>query len=309
MIGKIERVPLREIWRREAKDFTSWLRNNIDVLNEVVDITLTSLETEKSAGAFSVDLVAEDEEKNTVIIENQLGKSDHDHLGKLVTYLTALEASYGIWIVADPRPEHITAVTWLNESTSASFYLIKIEAVRIGDSEPAPLLTIIVGPSEESREIGEIKKEKAERYKIRKRFWTGLLEKAKAKTQLHANIAPSEYSWVGTGAGKTGLGFNYTIKKNEGNVELYIDRGRDAEEENKKIFDELYRNKEKIEEDFGPPLDWERLDDRRASRIKKGVKTGGYANEDKWPEIQETLIDYMVRFEKALRPYINRLSI
>lgn len=97
MIGKIERVPLREVWRHEALDFTTWLEGNVDVLNDVLDITLSGPEREQSAGSFSVDLVAEDESGNPVIIENQFGKSDHDHLGKLITYLTAIDAKAAIW--------------------------------------------------------------------------------------------------------------------------------------------------------------------------------------------------------------------
>lgn len=127
MIGKIERVPLREVWRHEARDFTAWLQENLDVLNDLLDFTLVSAEREQSTGNFNVDLVAEDKGGNTVIIENQLAKSDHDHLGKVITYLAAVETKRAIWIVADPRPEHVGAITWLNESSSASFYLVKVE--------------------------------------------------------------------------------------------------------------------------------------------------------------------------------------
>jgi len=103
MIGRLERVPLREVWRHEALDFTSWLEKNLDVLNEVLDITLSDAEREQAAGTFSVDLVATDSSGNPVVIENQLGKSDHDHLGKLITYLTAIDAKAAIWIVTEPR--------------------------------------------------------------------------------------------------------------------------------------------------------------------------------------------------------------
>ena len=152
MIGKIQRVPLRDVWKHEALDLTKWLQDNLDVLNDVLEFSLSNAEREQSAGDFSVDLVAEDDEGGVVIIENQLEKSDHAHLGKLITYLTALQAKKAIWIVAEPRPEHVAAITWLNESSAASFYLLKLEGIRINDSAPAPLLTLIVGPSEE--EIG-----------------------------------------------------------------------------------------------------------------------------------------------------------
>ena len=111
-----------------------------------------------------------------VIIENQLEKSNHDHLGKLITYLTGMSAKAAIWIVSDPRPEHVAAVAWLDESSSAAFYMVKVEAVRIGESPAAPLFTLIVGPSEETKDVGQTKKEIAERYGIRKRWWTTLVD-------------------------------------------------------------------------------------------------------------------------------------
>jgi len=122
MVGKIERVPLREIWAHEAYDFTKWLKDNIDVISDMIDISLFNLEREYKAGSFQVDLVAQDESGNAVVIENQLEKSDHDHLGKLLTYLTAIEAKTAIWIVAYPRPEHVKAISWLNES---SMYVVR----------------------------------------------------------------------------------------------------------------------------------------------------------------------------------------
>lgn len=309
MVGKIKRVPLREIWKHEAFDFTTWLQDNIDVLNDIIDLPLSSAEREQSAGRFSVDLVAEDEGGNPVIIENQLEKSNHDHLGKIITYLTAIEAKNAIWIVADPRPEHVGAITWLNESSSANFYLLKIEGICIGNSEPAPLLTLIVGPSEESREVGVKKKEIAERYNIRHKFWKDLLEKAKEKTRLHAQISPSRESWISTGAGKSGLLLNYSITKHDGKVELYIDRGKDSESENKAIYEELYTHKDEIEKEFGEPLSWERLDTKRASRISKRIVVGGYRDEDRWTAIQDAMIDAMIKLGRALKPFIIKLKI
>ncbi len=309
MIGKIQRVPLREVWKHEALDFTKWLQDNIDVLNEVLDLSLSSAEREQSAGDFNVDLVAEDEAGNPVIIENQLEKSNHEHLGKLITYLTAVGAKTAIWIVADPRPEHVGAISWLNESSAAAFYLLKVEGIRIEDSPPAPLLTLIVGPSEETREVGETKKELAERYNIRHRFWTQLLQRAKEKTKLHATISPGQHGWIGTGAGKRGLGFNYIIRKHEADVELYIDRGKDADDENKTIFDKFAASKDVIEAAFGDPLEWQRLEGKRACRIKKEILLGGYRDEAKWSEIQDTMIDAMIRLENALKPHIAKLQM
>ena len=307
MIGKIERLPLRSVWADEARDFTQWLEENLEVLNEVLDLNLASAEREQSAGSFNVDLVAEDDTGSAVVIENQLERSNHDHLGKLITYTVAVGAKTAIWIVSDPRPEHVNAITWLNESSSAEFYLLKLEAIRIGSSEAAPLLTVIVGPSEESRDVGQAKKEMAERYEIRKRFWTALLDTARERTRLHASVSPSTGGSVSTGAGRSGLGLNYAVRQNEAQVELYIDRGKERDEENKEIFDQLHARRDEVEQAFGGPLQWQRLDGRRACRVRNVLKGG--SRDDDWQKIHEQLVDARVRLDAALKPLIAKLDI
>ena len=307
-IGSLQRVDLRKVWPHEALDFTRWLENNIDELNNAIDLSLSIVEREQAAGDFSVDLVAEDESGNSVIIENQLERSNHDHLGKLITYLTAIDAKAAIWIVKEARPEHIRAISWLNESSSASFYLLKLEAVRIEGSPPAPLLTLIVGSSEVSQEAGETKREFTERHILRRRFWTQLLDRAKESTPLHANTSPNQYNYVMTGAGRSGLNFRYVIQQHTSEIDLYIDRGRDADNENEEIFDTLEEAKEEIEEVFGESLEWQRLEGKRACRIGKRFSLGGYRDdEEEWSEIQDAMIDGMIRLEAALRPHIDRL--
>ena len=307
MVGKITRVPLREVWKHEALDFTKWMEDNIDVLNEVININLSNIEREKGAGDFIVDLVAEDENGEPVVIENQLERSNHEHLGKILSYLSSLGAKIAIWIVAEARPEHITAISWLNESTAGSFYLLKVEAIKIDKSDPAPLLTLIVGPSETGKAIGVKKKEMAEQDEIRYRFWSQLLDIAKTKTKLHANISPTTHSWIGMGAGISGLAYNYAMTQHSGYVELYIDRGKDSDEENLLIFKQLYANKDEIEKIFGGPLDWQELKDRRACRIRITLTNGGYRDDEKkWHEIQEAMVDAMIRLEKALSPFVEK---
>lgn len=309
-IGKLERVPLRKVWEHEAYDFTQWLQENIDVLNTALDLNLVNVDREQAAGSFSIDLVAEDEGGGTVIIENQLEKSNHDHLGKIITYLSSMGAKAAIWIVSDPRPEHVAAVAWLNESSSAAFYMVKVEAVRIGDSPAAPLFTLIVGPSEETKDVGQTKKEIAERYGIRKRWWSTLIERSSKVNKLHAHITPGEYSWIGASSGVRGLNLNYVVTQDECKAELYIDRGKDAEEETKSIFDQLFANKAKIDEAFGESLSWERLEGKRACRIRHTQSGGGYRTpEEQWTALQDAIIQDMDRLEKAVRPYLKQLKL
>ena len=310
MIGKMERVDLREVWRNEAKDFTSWLFDNIEILGEELNINISSVEKEKKIGSFSADIIAEGSTGETILIENQLEKTDHNHLGQLLTYVSNLEAKKAIWISKEPRSEHEKAIDWLNELTSdVDFYLIKIEAYKIGESDPAPKFTIIAGPTESGKVAGIQKKELAERHKKRLRFWEGLLEKSKKRTSLHSNISPSINAWIGTGAGKSGLGFNYGVTYKHGQIELYIDRGKDCQDENKKIFDEFQSHKDEIEKEFGDKLIWERLDNKRASRISKRFENAGLNDEEKWDKLQDKMIDGMIRLEKTFKKYIKNLKI
>jgi len=308
MIGKIKRVPLREVWRHEARDFTTWLQTNIDILCEVIDMELTNVEREQSTGNFSVDLVAEDASGNTVIIENQLEKSDHDHLGKLVTYLAAVEAKAAVWIVADARAEHVAAVSWLNQSPQNNFYIVKLEAIKIDTSDSAALLTLIVGPTEEGKNIGKSKGERAERDATLIRFWTHLLERSNKTTKLFQGISPSGSSYVQKTAGVSGISYIYNSKKHDSRIGLYL--GSPAKvDDNRKRFDHLYESKEQIDKDFGEPLVWERLVGTRASRITSPVSEGGFADaEEKWPFIQDAMIERMVRFHDALAPHVKALE-
>ena len=155
--------------------------------------------------------------------------------------------------------------------------------------------------------MGVVKKDFSERHLHRRRFWTELLDYAREQTNLHANISPTHEGWAGTGAGKSGLSYNYVAMQHEIRVELYIDRGRDAGEENKAIFDKLLASRDRVEETFGGPLEWQRLEGKRASRVATNVRLGGYQDEERWPEVFRATVDAMVRLERALCPFVERL--
>ena len=307
-ISKVEKIPLREVWKNESADFTTWLQDNLDIINDVLELQLDSADREQAAGSFSVDLVAVDERLGTVIIENQLTKSDHDHLGKVLTYLTSFKAKVGIWVVAEARPEHIEVISFLNNAIEdCHFYMLKIEAVKIENSKPAPLLTKIVGPSEEGRSIGKKKRELASREEKRLQFWSDLLEIAKSKTSLHSNISPGIYSWIGTSSGTRGISLNYSVRTNDGSVEVYIDLGQGSEEENKKIYDHFFSHKEEIEKGFGNKLIWDRMEEKRACRIKYCSELGGW-NSDDWTAVINDMVEKMVLLEKSFKPFMKSLA-
>ena len=160
-IGKLTQVDLREVWKQESSDFTQWLAENMSDLCDAIGMNLELLNTEQRVdeSRYAIDILAEDESGEFVIIENQLEKTDHTHLGQIVTYAANMDARTVVWITKQPRQEHINAINWLNEATDKRFYLVQLEALRIDDSDPAPFFSVICRPSEESKVLGKNKKQ------------------------------------------------------------------------------------------------------------------------------------------------------
>jgi hypothetical protein len=309
VISRLTKVPLRELWKHEARGFTNWLADHLDYLSEALGFRLTLDQKEIAAGTFSADIRVEDSQGNYVIIENQLEKTDHDHLGKLITYMSNLEAKVAIWITSEPRPEHERAVQWLNETLPAdtAFYLVKVEAYRIDSSAPAPLFTIVAGPTAVSRQVGEEKKELAERHIERLEFWKQLLEKHKQRGAFFAHISPTTQNWIQTATGKGGINFAHVIMMNGWRVEVYI--GTNDKETNKRYFDQLFARKEFIEQTFGKPLEWQRLDDRSGCRIGFSMQGKGLNDKGQWQEVQERMIEEMYTLRNAIQKEIDKLNL
>ena len=151
-MGKLVEVDIRKLWEHEQYDFSKWLsdKENLELLNDAIGLSLTEVETEVYVGAYRCDLVGKDEVTGEkVIIENQLEASNHDHLGKIITYASGLDANVIVWIVKEAREEHRSAVEWLNNNTSTNinFFLIEVHAYKIGDSNPAPMFEVVEKPN------------------------------------------------------------------------------------------------------------------------------------------------------------------
>ena len=182
--GRLEEVSLRDYWKSEPRNFTKWLseKENIELLGEEIEIDLELIQTEANVGAFSADILAKDGNGNYVIIENQLEKTDHDHLGKIITYASGKEAKTIVWIAKKFSEEHKKAIEWLNEHTDddINFFAIEIELWKIGNSDPAPKFSIVEKPNEWAKIIKskENVKESNDTQIKRLEFWTGLKEYA-----------------------------------------------------------------------------------------------------------------------------------
>jgi len=158
-LGNLTKVTdLRKVWEHEARSFTKWLarEENLNLLSNEIGLNISLIKTEAEAGDFSVDILAEEEETgNKIIIENQLERTDHDHLGKIITYASGYEANTIIWIVKEFRSEHKSAINWLNEHTDEklNFFGITIELWQIGSSDVAPKFNIVCQPNSWSKTI------------------------------------------------------------------------------------------------------------------------------------------------------------
>ncbi len=314
MLGKLEMVNPKKILKNESQ-FTEWLSEYLDVLNEQLGFELVAQELEAPIGSFFADLIAIDELGRTVVIENQLGETDHTHLGQLLTYVSSLINGFeredkgviGIWIALETKKEHIKAIEYLNKVSpkEIKFYLIKMQLFRIEDSKPAPLFTIKAGP------IEELTKKKKEPSNIKEeyiKFFESLLQKSKEKTRLFNNISPVGYqSWINAGAGKNGIAWSLVILRDKARVELFF--YHTDKEVNKNRFEFFYKKREEIENKFGESLKWDFREDRKQQYIRSIVKEGGIKDEEKWDEIQRKMIEKLIKLEEIFTPLIKELSV
>lgn len=218
-----------------------------------------------------------------------------------------------VLVSAEFSKELTTAVMWLNER-ELDIRCIRMKPYSDNGRVLVDVQQVIPLPESEEyqvkiREKGmKERKDRAERYDIRKRFWSQLLDYALTKTDLHANISPSESSNIQTGAGMRGLGFKYVVQKHSAIVELFIDRGTGREEENMQIFESFLSKKEQIEDTFGQPLNWQRRDHQRACRIQTDIESGYKDDESQWQKTIEVMVAAMVRLESAMKPHITALK-
>jgi hypothetical protein len=271
-LGQVETVDIREVWRDEARDFTPWLaENGLELLGEILGVELELIGTERRTGVFKADIVArivEEEEERLVIIENQLEPTNHDHLGKVITYASGHDAATCVWVAPSFTDEHRQAMDWLNENmTDVSFFALEIGLIRIGDSDPAPQFKIISSPNDWKKAVdASLKKELSDVKLAQLGFWQDLKNYANQQVngRVNFNMKPRPQHWYNISIGRSGLNLGLTINSVSKNVscQLYM-----HDENAKEHFDQLLEQKEGIESDLGYELDWQRLDDKKASRI------------------------------------------
>lgn len=304
-IGKIKKVPLREIWKHEAYDFTNWLaeETNLSLLADELGISLLNPQTEVGVGKFSVDILAEDDRDHKVIIENQLESTNHDHLGKIITYAAGLQAETIIWVVSSVREEHEQAINWLNENTTeqANFFLIKIEAWKIDNSVPAPRFNIIAKPNDWAKTIRKTGDgNKVTDLKLKQQeFWSKLREYGEDNSKnikSWQKARPQHWYDISVGTSRAHLVCTINTRKEQVAVDLYIN-------EDKELYTKLESNKEEIENALGCKLLWQGSADRKSSQMGI-VKKGNFSNEAQEEELIIWLHQKAEEFTKVFKKYL-----
>jgi hypothetical protein len=317
-LGRLVSVPLREVWAHESNDFTPWLAEpeNLSLLADTLNLGPLQLQgTEVPVGNFFIDILARKDDGGIVVIENQYGLTDHTHLGQLLTYLAGQEGrATVIWIAETFREEHRATIDWLNANTipGFDFFAVEVEALKIGDSLPAPWFNVICKPNDWSRDVVRVTRSTEngpldERAKAYVNYWSGFaafLRDRRAAFKL--NTPRREYLCGFGNIGVSGFHLNATagFRDRKIRVEIYI-----AHPAAKRAFDLLQGDQEAIEKEFGAPLDWLRLDDKKGCCIAVSRTNADPNIEAQRPSQYEWLLDQMERFSCVFRDRIRALPL
>ncbi|MFZ1801667.1 MAG: DUF4268 domain-containing protein [Candidatus Saccharimonas aalborgensis] len=304
-LSKLVQIPLREVWKHEALDFTQWLAlpENIQNLSETIGVDITNTQTEVGVGQFHVDILAEDEIGRKIVIENQLEPTNHDHLGKIITYASGLQAEVIVWIVERAREEHEQAVNWLNENTTenANFFLLQIEAWKIGDSKPAPRFNIVAKPNDWAKVVKQSASGNAiSDLKLQQQaFYERMCEYGKEHARhikSWRNARPQHWHSIRIGSSQAHLDATINSREQQVGMELWI-------ADNKDLFHKLFTKKDEIEEKLGFQLDWQELPDKKGSRVFI-AKSGDFLDATESEELIKWLVETADNFSKVFPKYL-----
>lgn len=305
-LGKIKEVDIREVWKHEQYDFSKWLASeeNISELGDTLNLSLTDVQTEQFVGSYRCDIICKDDVTGkSVLIENQLEQTNHDHLGKIITYASGLNASVVVWIVAEAREEHASAIEWLNKHTDddVAFFLIEIHAYKIGDSDPAPMFKIIEQPNDFARSVkaAATKGELSDAQIKRQEFWTQFNDVLDSRGKPFNKRKATTDHWyaIGIGSSRCHISIDLVNKEHKIRVGLWI-------RDDKDLFDSLSENKQEIESTVGQKLDWDRLEGKKACVICATIPGLNFNKQDNYPELMNKAIDMVLAFRAAFKPFI-----
>lgn len=315
-LGRLEKVPLRQVWSSESGDFTPWLAKaeNLVLLGETISLDLELEATEKFVGPFRADIVCKDTLSNSwILIENQLERTDHSHLGQLLTYAAGLDAVTIVWVAERFTDEPRAALDWLNEVTDASinFFGLEIELWRIGQSPVAPKFNIISKPNDwtksvqatrQASEVGELSENSLRRLE----FWTVFRDfMLEQNTPLKSQKPSSEY-WTDFAIGRSYFHLSAVVGMRDGYLGvMLILTGPHA----KTHYHLLHSQREAIEAQIGAPLEWRELPDNKRSDVSLFRRNVDPTNREHWLEYHHWLYEGLSAFYHAFVPRIRDLKV
>lgn len=310
-LGRIEKVELRNFWKKEDRDFTPWLaqEENIQLLSETIGIELEVQSQEEGVGPFRADILCMDTANNHfVLIENQLEKTDHTHLGQLMTYAAGLDAVSIIWIAQKFTEEHRAALDWLNRITDSTFnfFGIEIELFKIGDSAMAPMFNLVSKPNDWSKSVKksaaaqnltDTKLLQQEYFRALKEY----MERNKSFVKMQ-NALPQHWTNITIGKSNYTLSANVNSRDNSLNIWLNI-----QVENAKEAFDKLYELAfENSLDEISNSLEWNRMEGRKMSAVT--LKTeGDFSNKKDWDRQFTWFKENLEKFTKFFKPLVKEL--
>jgi hypothetical protein len=309
-LGTLESVDLRQIWLDEARDFTPWLalRENLELLSDALSLVLEFEGMEIPVGPYKVDIVANETlTESRVVIENQLERTDHDHLGKVICYAAGLQAKILIWIAREFTEEHRQAIDFLNQTGSGDLrlYAVQVRLLRIGDSLPAPHFEIVSSPNEYLDTVKKDQGTPSALGALYLEFWESFRDFClKQGTRLNLT-KPRARHWYNVPIGRSNFSLSLWISATRKRIswQIYL-RGPHA----KQAFKRLQGDKSTIEEKTGP-LDWMELPTKQDCRIVKFRESIDIENREQWPMAFAWLSEQARLFLDAFSEPIRRLAI
>jgi hypothetical protein len=315
IFGKLERIHPREIWRHEALNFTPWLAEAESLNFLAAELGLSELvlvKTEYSVGDFKLDILCSDGE-DQVIIENQLGKSDHSHLGQLLTYAAGIGARKVIWIAESFRPEHVAALQFINDNTTEAlnFFGVEVELLKIDDSLPARNFKVVVKPNDwtrSSREQIRLALESSPSKQLLYKFWLSLIEQLSVTAPQIRPHKPRPHAWLQTSMGRSGFNLNVIASSREQRLSVVL---RITGEDGRDYFKQLLAQKSEIEAGLGFELGWQDQDspEAMASRLISWYAEASLEDKNRWPEYIDWITNRLIKMDAILRPLVNDLCI
>lgn len=313
-LGRLTKVELRDIWKSESQDFTPWLAQpeNITALAESLSMELEIEAREREVGPFRADLLCKDLiDDSWVLIENQLERTDHSHLGQLLTYAAGLQTVTIVWIASRFTEEHRAALDWLNEITDErfKFFGVEVELWRIGDSVAAPKFNIVSKPNEWTRSITQASRRiesetLTETKKLQLDFWTALATSLAGHPILRSR-KPRPQHWTTYSIGRAGIHLAAILdsQRSRLGVELYL-----GDENAKSYFNQLILHQVEIEAVLGHKPDWRELPARRACRIVTYHSVADPFDEANWPEMIAWISRTLEAYHRAFYQKVLKLK-